>query len=186
MSDLSSQKANLRRDMLSLRKTLSLISFNVSLFLETPDLMAHQSYAGYWPMAGELDIRPLFLALEDSGRTCSLPVVVKKDAPLQFRSWKNGEPLIKGPHGTQHPEGGRVITPDVVMVPLLAFDQKGGRLGFGGGYYDRTLTTLSAVRVGMAFDEQEVETVPMDHFDQKMDWIVTPTRVIPCGSADKG
>lgn len=180
MSDLSSQKSQLRGEMLSLRKTLSDIDFNLSLFLDVPEFLKADRVAGYWPMAGELDICPLFQALVDRGQDCCLPVVVKKDAPLVFKKWSPGEVLEKGPHGTQHPKDGAVVSPDLVLVPLLAFDEQGGRLGFGGGYYDRTLEPLKALRVGIAYDEQQLAKVPMDHYDQRMDWIVTPTRVIRC------
>lgn len=166
--------------MLALRKTLSDVDLNVSLFLENSDFQNARIIAGYWPMAGELDIRPLFQNLTDQGTQCALPVVVKKDMPLIFKSWKTGETLEQGPHGTQHPAKGEVVVPDLVLVPLLAFDEKGGRLGFGGGYYDRTLEKLTALRVGVAFDEQQLAKVPMGHYDQAMDWIVTPTRVIRC------
>lgn len=180
MCDLSTQKRNLRQQMLSLRQTLPLIPLNISLFLDTPELMRARSVAAYWPMKGELDIRPLLLALEAQGKDCALPVVIEKDVPLVFRRWKAGEELIAGKYGTQHPKEGGLMVPDLLLVPLLAFDDKGGRLGFGGGYYDRTLCQMTAVRVGMAFDEQQVDCVPMDGYDQKMDWIVTPTRVIRC------
>ncbi|MDV7339102.1 5-formyltetrahydrofolate cyclo-ligase [Terasakiella sp. A23] len=180
MSDISSQKANLRRDMLALRKILSTPSLDTDLILAKGDLSSVVCVAGYWPMAGELDIRPLFAALDEKGVACALPVVVKKASPLIFRQWKEGDELEDGPHRTLHPAHGAEITPDAVLVPLLAFDETGGRLGFGGGYYDRTLAGLKARRIGIAYDEQQVESVPMDTFDQKMDWIVTPTRVIQC------
>jgi 5-formyltetrahydrofolate cyclo-ligase len=173
------QKEELRKHMLSLRKGLTDIPFNLSLFHNTPEFSEAGCVAGYWPMAGEIDIKPLLNELP----SCCLPVVIKKDNPLIFRSWKKGEVLIDGPHHTRQPnEKAETVTPDLVLVPLLAFDENGGRLGFGGGYYDRTLAELSALRVGIAYDEQEVDQVPMDQFDQRMDWIITPSRVIRCAS----
>lgn len=177
MSKLNEQKTLLRKEMLVRRRAIKGISFNPELFLTHPTFSSCKKIAAYWPMAGELDIRPLLEQLEN----CCLPVVADKAAPLVFRKWQWGGLLIDGLHHTKHPEDTqKTIIPDLVLVPLLAFDQKGGRLGFGGGYYDRTLAELPALRVGVGFDEQEVENVPVDKFDQKMDWIVTPARVIRC------
>ncbi len=174
---MSDQKAKLRQQMLSVRKAIVDIPFDRDLFLNHPEFKSAQTIAGYWPMAGEVDIRPLLAKLS----RCCLPVVVQKQAPLVFRRWQSGDNLVTGPHQTNHPdEKAEVVVPDLVLVPLLAFDQQGGRLGFGGGYYDRTLSALDAIRLGVGYDEQEVDFVPMEPFDQRMDWIITPSRVIRC------
>lgn len=136
--------------------------------------------AGYWAMADEFDVRPLLekLVLED-GVVGALPVVVENDAPLIFRQWRPGLRLESGGFGTHHPpESVPVCIPDVVMVPLLAFDRTGYRVGWGGGFYDRTLEQLrkrpeGVIAVGTAFAGQEVDAVVHDELDQPVDWVIT-------------
>lgn len=176
---VSEQKRQLRQHMLKRRKALSSQGPDTSSFLEYPVLSKAKSLATYWPMAGELDVRPLMHRAHKAGKQVCLPVVVQKASPLIFRQWVPDLVLEDGPHQTCHPSETQMqIDPDVILVPLLAFDQRGGRLGFGGGYYDRTLALRKAIKVAVAFDEQEVDEVPVDTFDQRMDWIVTPTRAI--------
>lgn len=181
MSDQSAQKRQLRKIMSLLRKSLSPLQLDPSLLTQLPPFQTSQIVAGYWPMAQEIDVCPLLRTALAQGKKCALPVVTQQNAPLIFRQWQSGDALEEGPHRTVHPVADQpVLIPDLIFVPLLAFDQMGGRLGFGGGYYDRTMAVLVSVRVGIAYDEQEVENVPMDRFDQRLDWIVTPTRVIQC------
>ena len=136
--------------------------------------------AGYWAMADEFDVRPLLekLVLEDNV-VGALPVVVANDTPLIFRQWRPGLSLESGGFGTHHPpESVPECIPDVVMVPLLAFDRRGYRVGWGGGFYDRTLEQLrerpeGVVAVGTAFAGQEVTAVVHDDRDQPVDWVIT-------------
>lgn len=130
--------------------------------------------AGYWPMRDEPDPRPA-LAAHD-GPVC-LPVVPGKSVPLVFRLWQ-GEPLVPGVFGTSHPgDSAPEVAPDVLIVPLVAFDSRLNRLGYGGGYYDRTLERLRAARptvaIGLAWAVQELPHLPTDAFDQPLDLIVT-------------
>ncbi len=134
--------------------------------------------AGYWPMGDEFDARPAMNAAAAQGWSCALPVVTGRDAPLVFRCWHPGDELEAGGFGTSVPRLTRgEILPDIVLVPLLGFDATGLRLGYGGGYYDRTLAQLRArggIRaIGLAFAGQEVTIVPADGFDQRLDWIIT-------------
>jgi 5-formyltetrahydrofolate cyclo-ligase len=139
--------------------------------------IAGKTVAGYWPMGDELDPRPLMAALANP---LALPVVAGDS--LQFRAWTLGDPLEPGAHGTQHPASSKNIVPDVVIAPLVAFDRRGHRLGRGGGFYDRAIARLRAhglpLVVGIAFDAQEVDAIPVDPPDQHLDWIVTETRAI--------
>jgi len=183
VTSLKEEKNRLRLRMLSLRKGINkpeLSSLLQQTFLNETHFKSYQRVAAYWPMSGELDIRPLLPSLQARGQVCALPVVLNKNTPLIFRKWLPGDVLVAGPHGTLHPrEDAPLVIPDLVLAPLLAFDLQGGRLGFGGGYYDRTLVNLPTVTtVGIAYDEQAVDEVPTDRLDQRMDWIVTPTRVI--------
>jgi len=134
--------------------------------------------AGYWPMGDELDVRPLLERLAADGRAVALPVVAAKGQPLEFRRWRPGDLLEAGAHGTRHPlAAAAAVEPDLVLVPLLAFDDGGWRLGYGGGYYDRTLALLRArkpvVAVGVGYAAQRVAAVPRDGRDQRLDWMMT-------------
>ena len=134
--------------------------------------------AGYWPIGDEADILPLLTRLSLLGWQSLLPAVIHQDGPLIFRSWNPGDSLEKGPYGTRHPFAARQEhIPKMLLMPLLAFDDKGNRLGYGGGYYDRTLENLrnegECVAVGVAFAAQRVNQIPCDSYDQPLDWIVT-------------
>ena len=139
--------------------------------------------AGYMPMRGEADPLPLMRRLADRGALLALPVVITRDAPLCFRMWQPNDPLIQGLFGTRHPvEAAPLLVPDIVLAPLAAFDRRGHRIGYGGGYYDRTLVTLRAagqiVAAGVAFAVQEVETVPASSHDALLDVILTDLEAI--------
>lgn len=105
-------------------------------------------------------------------------MVVKKAHPLEFRLWRPGEALESGAYGIPAPAGGNeAVIPDIVVVPLLAFDEAGARMGYGGGFYDRTLQRLrekgSVLAIGYAYSGQKIEKVITDSLDQPLDWIVT-------------
>lgn len=132
----------------------------------------------YYPMRDELDTEPLVAALIEGKHRIALPVVAKKNAPLIFRLYAPGDALIDGSYGELIPDGAAPeATPDIVVAPLLAFARDGGRLGYGGGYYDRTLAALRAkkpvVAVGLAFECQRLAEIPEAPGDQRLDWIVT-------------
>ncbi|MSO72334.1 MAG: 5-formyltetrahydrofolate cyclo-ligase [Rhodospirillaceae bacterium] len=139
--------------------------------------------AGYWPLGDEIDCRPALEALRARGAEVSLPVVARQGHVLLFRVWTPGDQLVSGPFGTVHPNPrAAMVTPNLLLLPLLAFDALGHRLGYGGGYYDRTVAALRKDRniqaVGIAYDDQEVETVPTDDNDQPLDAIITDRRTM--------
>ena len=140
---------------------------------------AHAVIAGYWPLDGEIDIRPALFEAAAGGHVVGLPVTPPRGQALSFRRWWPGAPLRPGRFGTVKPDG-PIVTPDVLLVPLLAFDRAGGRLGYGGGYYDRTLAALPAgvVAIGCGFAAQEIDTVPMEPHDRHMHAIATETAVL--------
>lgn len=133
--------------------------------------------SGYCPMRTELDPTPALTALHAQGYRICMPVVVAVDAPLRFRMWTPGAAMTRGVFGTVHPEAGEEAMPEALITPLLAFDRDGFRLGYGGGFYDRTLASLRAERrtlgVGLAYDAQRVDAVPVEPTDQRLDAIVT-------------
>lgn len=139
--------------------------------------------AGYWPMPHEIDVRPLLEILAARGQTLCLPETTAPGTPLRFRAFAPGARMVRGRYNTRHPEGA-VLTPDVLLIPLLAFDAQGHRLGYGGGYYDRTLNRLPrALRLGCAFAAQQVAAVPHAAHDLPMHAIATETgllRIAPC------
>ena len=143
--------------------------------------------SGYWPLAGELDARPLMVALHERGHVCALPVVAGKGCPLAFRVWRPGATLEPAVFGTSVPlEDAPEVSPRVVLVPFLAFDGRGFRLGHGAGYYDRTLAALRAggrpvLAVGLGFAAERVESVPTDASDERLDWVVTEQRAMKIG-----
>lgn len=136
--------------------------------------------SGYYPIRDELDPLPLLARLAEQGSEICLPVMLYDERKLMFRGWRPGEPLEARQFGVPEPlDAAPRQIPDILFVPLLAFDAAGNRLGYGAGFYDRTLAELRAARavtaIGLAFDEQEVAAVPHDAYDQRLDGVLTPT-----------
>lgn len=137
--------------------------------------------SGFWPIKDEIDIRPLMTFLQGEGCRLALPVVHGRGQRLSFRAWSPGETLEAGVFGTLQPSAGcETLQPDALLVPLLACDAEGWRLGYGGGFYDRTLEDLRKRRpvtaVGVGFDLQRVPDVPHGADDQRLDWLLTDRR----------
>jgi len=180
----AAKKAELRRSCLVRRdKAARLAGVDAAQnalrhFLADVAISPDAVVSAYWPMRGEMDPVPLMTELVARGQTCVLPVIIGRDTALEFRSWQPGDELDSGPYGTREPgSGARVLVPDVLIVPLVAFDRQGHRLGYGGGYYDRTLSALrkasDVIAVGYAYAGQEMDKLPQDPFDQGLDWLVT-------------
>ncbi|MBL4836497.1 MAG: 5-formyltetrahydrofolate cyclo-ligase [Kordiimonadaceae bacterium] len=136
--------------------------------------------AGYWPIGDELDPRFLMQALSRAGYKTALPVVDGDNAPLKFRLWGQGDPLIGGPFGTQHPDDDAPsIVPAALLAPLLAFDPACYRLGWGGGFYDRTLAAHTSIQAfGFAYAAQFVEDMPRGQHDWPMQGVITEAGII--------
>jgi 5-formyltetrahydrofolate cyclo-ligase len=136
--------------------------------------------SGFWPMGQEIDLRPLLLALHARGHPIVLPETLKRGNPLIFRLWQPGDALVAERFGTMRPDG-EARAPDFLLVPLLAFDRRGNRLGYGAGYYDRTLATLPGrFRLGVAYAAQELDEVPAGPYDARLDAVATERGVIFC------
>jgi 5-formyltetrahydrofolate cyclo-ligase len=134
--------------------------------------------SGFIPYLSEIDTRPLLTKLASEGSTTCVPVVLKNEKPLEFRCWQPGQPTVPGRWDIPvPPEQAEVVEPDVLLVPLLAYDRDGYRLGYGGGFYDRTLKKLRAMKpvvaVGVAYAGQVVDSVVRGRHDQPLDWILT-------------
>lgn len=139
--------------------------------------------AGYSPINSELDPFPLMRALAGKGAALALPVIVARDHALIFRAWHPDEGLVRGQYGIFQPSSdARDVDPDIVLVPLAAFDRAGHRIGYGRGYYDRTLQNLRAIKkitvIGVAFAVQEIETVPRLPHDEQLDCVLTERELI--------
>jgi len=139
--------------------------------------------AGYWPHRTELDCRPLLFRCASAHIPCALPVMDTGALTLRFRRWAPGDPLLAGPFGVSEPDpSSPELRPDLLIVPLLAFDRGGARLGYGGGFYDRTVAEMrregGVTAVGVAFADQEMATLPHDPHDLRLDWIVTEREAI--------
>jgi 5-formyltetrahydrofolate cyclo-ligase len=142
--------------------------------------------SGYWPLAGEFDPRPAMQRLAGLGHPLALPRVQGWGRPLAFHAWRPGDPLLAGPFQVMEPSpDAPMVNPRILVVPLLAFDRAGRRLGYGAGYYDMVLRDLRArspapFAIGVAFAAQEVDEVPTGPRDQMLDAVVTERHVHRC------
>jgi 5-formyltetrahydrofolate cyclo-ligase len=139
--------------------------------------------AGYSPIRSEIDPIPLMQMLAAQGARLALPVIIARDEPLMFRVWSPTDGLVRGSLGIlEPPPEAPQLMPDIVLVPLAAFDRSGHRIGYGAGHYDRTFAQLRAIKpfiaVGVAFDVQEIEAIPMQPHDVKLDYVLTEAQVI--------
>ncbi|UGV27926.1 5-formyltetrahydrofolate cyclo-ligase [Rhodopseudomonas boonkerdii] len=139
--------------------------------------------AGYSPIRSEIDPVRLMQSLAARGAELALPVVVARDEPLLFRAWDTANVLVAGSLGILEPSpDAPPVAPDILLVPLAAFDRAGHRIGYGAGHYDRTFAQLRAVKsftaIGVAFDTQEIAAIPMQPHDVALDFVLTETRVI--------
>jgi 5-formyltetrahydrofolate cyclo-ligase len=141
--------------------------------------------SGYWPIRSEIDPRPLMRDFGQAGATLCLPRTPRRPelGPLRFHRWAPGASLVAGPFGLLEPDADEpALAPDILLVPLLAFDRSGARLGYGQGHYDRTLRTLRAAKpilaVGLAFAAQEMAELPQNPNDEPLDVILTERGLI--------
>jgi 5-formyltetrahydrofolate cyclo-ligase len=142
--------------------------------------------SGFLSIGDEIDIMPLMQALAQRGHTLALPVMQGRGQPLLFRRYSPGDALAVANWGIQEPLAAAApVQPDLLLVPMLAFDASGHRLGYGGGFYDRSLAQLrmsgKVTAVGVAFDEQRLDAVPHLDYDQKLDGVLTPTGLTMIG-----
>lgn len=142
--------------------------------------LAGRVIAAYWPIHGEPDLRPLFADWTAAGALLALPVVTGRDEPLRFARHAPGDALRAGVHGTFEPAGADWVEPDVVIVPCVGFSSEGWRLGYGGGYYDRTLAGHAGLLLGVAYDECELAGLRPDPHDVALSCIVTQERLVDC------
>jgi 5-formyltetrahydrofolate cyclo-ligase len=186
-----SGKLALRARMIALRATIP-AAVRSTASRDLADL--HLSGIGFFPgctvsgflsIGDEIDPQPLMQRLQSRGLHLCLPVMLGKDQPLQFRTYRSGDDLATVQWGIRQPrEDQPIVEPDVLLVPLLAVDPKGQRLGYGGGYYDRTIKHLRAkkriVAIGLGYDLQMIDAVPHLDYDETLDWVLTPSGPVRC------
>ena len=141
--------------------------------------------SGFSSLPDEFRVWPLLRRLSGEGHVLAMPVMVGRGQPLIFRAWTPGDAMDRAVWGIAEPKADKAeLEPDVVLAPLLAFDAAGWRLGYGGGFYDRTLQKLRSrkpiVVVGLAYDEQQVDAVPHLDYDQRLDWVLRPSGPLRC------
>jgi 5-formyltetrahydrofolate cyclo-ligase len=138
-------------------------------------------YAAYLPIRSEISPLPLVAALHRAGQQTAMPITPAEGEALSFRRWAVGDVLEAGPYGTSQPlTVGQPVLPDIILAPLLAFDAAGWRLGYGGGFYDRTIADLAMRRhqcavIGLGFDGQKLDKVPIGPYDMPLDALLTPS-----------
>jgi 5-formyltetrahydrofolate cyclo-ligase len=185
--ELTNAKAALRQEMRRLRAGLTPAGQGAQLAAALPEAwLGAGMVGGYWPLGSEIDPRPLLARLTESGAQIALPHMRDRAGPPVFLVWRAGEALTADAFGMMAPELSAPVALHfrLLLVPLLAFDRRGGRLGQGGGHYDRVIAGLdrrAGLVAGLAFAEQEVEAVPMGAGDQRLDAVLTPKGAIDCG-----
>ena len=173
---ISEHKTGLRAQTRALRCSLERPDFAVRLsrYAHLLELAPRSMVAGYYPVRDEADPRGLMHALIARGHRMALPRVAQIDAPLHFHRWRAADPLRDNPQGIAEPlADAERVEPDMILVPLLAFDAAGFRLGHGGGYYDRTLAGTKAITVGIAYAGQQLASIPREAHDIALDHILT-------------
>ena len=185
-SQISLQKQQARKQAKQVRKYLHANQRNIAaqhLLQFAPDLIdkfTSSIVAGFLPIFTEIDIIPLMTALAEKHCQLCLPVTSEKPSALRFRAYVPGQELEAGPLNTKHPDASsNQLIPKLVLLPLLAFDMRYNRLGYGGGYYDRTLkefrkSGVDVKVVGVAYSGQQVDKVPVTSTDEPMDGVLTP------------
>ncbi|PZO55178.1 MAG: 5-formyltetrahydrofolate cyclo-ligase [Alphaproteobacteria bacterium] len=184
-ADLEADKADARMLMRAERNAIEVGDAALKLIENFPlELATLSPVAGYWPVGGEIDGRPLLAALAKAGRTVALPRMGSRAGPARFLAWRGGEALTADAFGVPSPPAtGADLSPRLILTPLLAFDRAGRRLGQGGGHYDRIISLYrahGAVAVGLAYAEQEMGVVPTGPHDAHLDWVITPKEAIKC------
>ncbi|NSX56503.1 5-formyltetrahydrofolate cyclo-ligase [Parasulfitobacter algicola] len=180
---VADEKSALRTQMLQRRDVAKQADAGASAGLLSEVLAGYRGVpvAGYLPINSEINPLPAMSEAVAHGRV-GVPVITARDHPLQFRAWHPDGALMPGPFKVMVPVKGDWIEPELLIVPLAAFDRKGGRLGYGGGFYDRTLQNLRTKRatlaIGFAYSIQQVDQIPLEQTDQPLDMIITEKEVI--------
>ena len=173
-------KSKLRKKILKIReknnKKNVQIDFNQVIKIIKKEKITSKIIGGYYPINFEIDDLELLRKFEINKFSISLPVI-KKNFQMDFYKWSFSDPLKINRYGIPEPEIKKIVYPDVILIPLVAFDKNLNRLGYGGGYYDRLIAKFSKrkkiIKIGLALSVQKIEKVPINAYDQKLDYIIT-------------
>jgi len=178
-------KSKLRKKILKVREKFNTknihIDFNQIIKIIKKEKISKKIVGGYYPVNFEVDDLELLKKFEKKNFNISLPVI-KKNSQMDFYAWSFSDPLKINKYGIPEPETKNIVYPDVLLIPLVAFDKNLNRLGYGGGYYDRLIEKLSKkkniIKIGLALSIQKIDKVPINAYDQKLDYIVTNKYII--------
>jgi len=179
------QKYKLRNKILKIReknnKKNIQIDFNQIIKILKKEKITKKIIGGYYPVNFEVDDLELLKKFEKNKFNISLPVI-KKNFQMDFYKWSFSDSLKINKYGIPEPETKNIVYPDIILVPLVAFDKNLNRLGYGGGYYDRLIKKLSKkkkiMKIGLAFSFQKIDKVPINIYDQKLDYIITNKYIV--------
>jgi len=178
-------KSKLRKKILKVREKTNKkniqIDFNQIIKILKKEKINKKIIGGYYPVNFEIDDLALLRKFENDKFTISLPVI-KKNFQMEFYKWSFFDPLKVNKYGIPEPETKNIVYPDILLIPLVAFDKNLNRLGYGGGYYDRLIKKLSKkkdiIKIGLALSIQKIDKVPINVYDQKLDYILTNKYII--------
>jgi len=178
-------KSKLRKKILNIREKINKkniqIDFNLIIKILKKEKINKKTIGGYYPVNFEIDDLALLKKFEKNRFIISLPVI-RKNFQMDFYKWSFSDILKVNKYGIPEPETTNIVYPDILLIPLLAFDKNLNRLGYGGGYYDRLIEKLSKkkniIKIGLALSIQKIDKVPINVFDQKLDYIVTNKNIL--------
>ena len=173
-------KSKLRKKIIKIREKINKrnikIDFNKIINLFKEEKITKKNIGGYFPVNFEVDDLEILSKLAKNNFIISLPAI-RKNFQMDFYKWNFSEPLKINKYGIPEPQKKTLVYPDILLVPLVAFDRRLNRLGYGGGYYDRLIERLSKkkkiIKIGLALSKQMINNVPLNKYDQKMDYVVT-------------
>ena len=178
-------KSKIRNKIIKIRKKKFDKDFKIDLvkfisFLKI-DKLNFKSIGGYYPSNYEIDDLSILDLLEKKNFKISLPII-KKDNQMNFYSWSRNDPLKINKFGIPEPVSSKIFYPDILLVPLVAYDSSLNRLGYGGGYYDRYIEKIDKIKkvtkIGLAFSFQRILSIPIDQYDKRLDFIVTEKEIL--------
>ena len=178
-------KSKLRKKILKAREKINKsniqINFNQLIKILKKEKINKKTIGGYYPINFEIDDLALLKKFEKNKFNISLPVI-KKNFQMDFYKWSFSDPLKTNKYGIPEPEIKNIVYPDILLIPLVAFDKDLNRLGYGGGYYDRLIKRLEKkkkiIKIGLALSVQKIDKVPINTYDQKLDYIITNKYII--------
>jgi len=178
-------KSKLRKKILKIREKINKkniqIDFNQITKILKKEKINKKIIGGYYPVNFEIDDLALLRKFENNSFTISLPVI-KKNFQMDFYKWSFFDPLKVNKYGIPEPESKNIVYPDILLIPLVAFDKNLNRLGYGSGYYDRLIKKISKkkkiIKIGLALSIQKIDKVPINVYDQKLDYIITNKYII--------